>query len=122
MIPANHDSRIEAQQLPRERFSPMADLGLLLRSQFDPLRRSVPTQRVQQTNPATGTVIETYQTSLNDFIGTQQQRLRNRQTERFGGLEIDDQIKFRGLLDGYVARICALEDSVDENCRMAHKA
>src|SRR5439155_26550564 len=25
MIPANHDSRIEAQQLPRERFSPLAD-------------------------------------------------------------------------------------------------
>jgi len=23
MIPANHDSRIEAQQLPRERFSPL---------------------------------------------------------------------------------------------------
>jgi len=26
MIPANHDSRIEAQQLPRERFSPLAEL------------------------------------------------------------------------------------------------
>jgi len=25
MIPANHDSRIEAQQLPRERFSPLAE-------------------------------------------------------------------------------------------------
>src|SRR5947208_16599637 len=31
MIPANHDSRIEAQQLPRERFSPLADsVGKLL--------------------------------------------------------------------------------------------
>src|SRR5439155_9521078 len=27
MIPANHDSRIEAQQLPRERFSPLAELS-----------------------------------------------------------------------------------------------
>jgi hypothetical protein len=29
MIPANHDSRIEVQQLPRERFSPVADLRLM---------------------------------------------------------------------------------------------
>jgi hypothetical protein len=70
---------------------------------------------------ATGTVIETYRTSLNDFIRTQQQRLRNRQTKRFGGLEVDDQIKFRGLLDCYVARFCALDDSVNENRRVTYK-
>jgi hypothetical protein len=58
MIPANHDSRIEVQQLPRERFSPLADLG-----RFNNLlnRRTAkrPTLR-QNLDVTTGTAVNRY--------------------------------------------------------------
>ena len=37
---------------------------------------------------------------LNHLVGELQQRLRDRNSERFGGLEIYHQLEFRGLLDG----------------------
>ena len=37
--------------------------------------------------------------SLDEFVGPQQQRMRNRQPERFGGLEVDNQLELGGLLD-----------------------
>ena len=37
---------------------------------------------------------------LDDLVRPQQQCLGNRQPKGFGGLEIDDQLKLRGLLDG----------------------
>jgi hypothetical protein len=36
---------------------------------------------------------------LDHVVGSQQQRLRNRQPECLGGLEVDDELEFRGLLD-----------------------
>jgi hypothetical protein len=38
--------------------------------------------------------------SLDDVIGSQQQGLRDGEAEGFGSLEIDDQLKLGGLLDG----------------------
>src|SRR5262245_63624730 len=49
---------------------------------------------------------------LDDVIRPQQQRLRDRQTERFSGLHVEDQLELRGLLDGQVGRLGALEDLV----------
>src|SRR5215510_1974469 len=50
---------------------------------------------------------------FDDLISAKQERLRDRQAERLGGLEVDDQIKFRGLLHRQVSRLRALEDLVD---------
>jgi hypothetical protein len=40
-----------------------------------------------------------WRTSLDDHISTLQEGLRNCQTKRLGGLEIDDKFKFGGLLN-----------------------
>src|SRR5215467_10822289 len=37
--------------------------------------------------------------AVDDAIGPEQQRRRQRQAERTGGVEIDDEVKLRGLLD-----------------------
>jgi hypothetical protein len=42
------------------------------------------------------------------------QRLRDRQPQRLRSLEIDDQLKLRGLLDGEIGGLGALEGLVDE--------
>jgi hypothetical protein len=49
---------------------------------------------------------------FDDLIRPPQQRLRNREPERFGSLEIDDELELRGLLHREVARFGALEDLV----------
>ena len=41
------------------------------------------------------------------------ERLRDRQAERLRGLEVDDQLEFRRLLDGEIGRLAAFEDSVN---------
>jgi hypothetical protein len=50
---------------------------------------------------------------LENLIGPQQQRRRDRETERLGGLGIDYQIELCRLFDGNVARSRASKDSVD---------
>ena len=45
---------------------------------------------------------------LDDLVRPQQQRLRDRAPERLGGLEIDDQLELRGLLDWQVRRLGTL--------------
>jgi len=52
MIPANHDSRIEAQQLPRERFSPLAEVRQLRPDEIDPLPTAP--RRIAAIHDATG--------------------------------------------------------------------
>src|SRR5689334_20932182 len=52
--------------------------------------------------------------SLNHVVSAQQQRLRDRQAERIRGLAIDDELEFRGALDGKIARLRALEYLVDD--------
>src|SRR2546423_879341 len=50
--------------------------------------------------------------SFDELIGASQHRLRDREAKRFGGLEIDDQLELRRLLDREVGRLRAPEDLV----------
>src|SRR5690349_19577675 len=47
------------------------------------------------------------------LVGPLQERWRDREPERPGGPEVDDQLELRGLLDGQVGGPGALEDLVD---------
>src|SRR5882724_6242440 len=49
---------------------------------------------------------------FDDLIRTSQQRRRDRQPERLGGLEVDDQLELRGLLHREIGRFRALENLV----------
>src|SRR5262245_29654364 len=51
--------------------------------------------------------------SLNHLIRPGQQRRRNRQAERLGGLEVDGDLEPRRLLYGEVGGLRAFEDSID---------
>jgi hypothetical protein len=65
------------------------------------------------------------------LVGTMQERLGDRQPERLGGLEIDDEIKFGRLLDRDIAGFRPAQNLVDqpggapeqvrEVCRIGHK-
>jgi hypothetical protein len=50
---------------------------------------------------------------LDDVVGPEQERLRDRQAERLRGLQVDDQLELCGLFDGEIGRFGALEDLVD---------
>src|SRR5215510_2406114 len=51
--------------------------------------------------------------SLDDLVCPRQQRRRDRQPERFGGLEVDDQLELGGLLDREIGGFGSSEDLVD---------
>ena len=46
--------------------------------------------------------------SFDHFVGAGQDRRRDRQPERRGGLPIDDELEFAGLFDGQIRRPNAL--------------
>src|SRR5437773_1162194 len=50
---------------------------------------------------------------LDHFIRPPQQRRRDRQAERLGGLEVDDQLEFGRLLHGEIGGLRAFQDLVD---------
>src|SRR5262245_55453742 len=50
--------------------------------------------------------------SLDQLISLCDEQRRHFETERLGGLEVDDQLELRGLLDGQVGGLGALEDLV----------
>src|SRR5262245_29278732 len=52
--------------------------------------------------------------SLDDLVCPREHRLRDRQVDGLGSLEVDDQLELRRLLDGQVGGLGALEDLVDE--------
>ena len=51
--------------------------------------------------------------SLDHFVGRGQQRWRHGEPQRFGGLEINDQLETRRLFDRQIAGLCAFQDLVD---------
>src|ERR1700704_2084954 len=59
---------------------------------------------------------ETPPRSLDHLIGPLQEGGRDRQAERLCGLEVDDEIELRRLLDGQVGGLGALQDSVNVDC------
>jgi hypothetical protein len=59
--------------------------------------------------------------SLDDLVRPRQQRRRDREAERLGGLEVDHELELGGLLDGQIARLRALEDLVDIRCGPSHQ-
>ena len=50
---------------------------------------------------------------LNDLVRPPQERRRDREPERLGGLEVNHQLELCRLLDGQVTGFCALEYLVD---------
>jgi hypothetical protein len=59
---------------------------------------------------------------LDHLVGAHQHRLRDRQAERPGGLEVDHQIELRRLLDGQVGGLGALKDLVDVSGASSYRA
>ena len=57
---------------------------------------------------------------LNDLIRTDQDRLRDRQAECLGGLEVDHQFVLRRLLHGQVAWLGSFEDLVHVDGRASN--
>jgi hypothetical protein len=49
---------------------------------------------------------------LDHLVGTQQNRLRYRQAERLGGLEVDDHLKFCRQLNGQLRRFRSAQDAI----------
>src|SRR5215470_3902217 len=48
--------------------------------------------------------------SLDHLVGAAEQRERDGHTERPGGLKVDDQLHFRGLVDRQISGLLAFED------------
>src|SRR5713101_7586654 len=80
-----------------------------------PLHRNVGRLKRSIVAPRAHTIAETRPSvSLDDLIRPQQQRLRDRQAERLGGLEVDHELPLRRLLDGEIGGLGALQDLVHE--------
>src|SRR5215469_5795615 len=60
--------------------------------------------------------------SFDDLVGAQQNRLRDRQAERLGGLEIDHQLEFGRLLDRKIGGLGDFEDLSDVDARQTKGA
>jgi hypothetical protein len=63
---------------------------------------------------AAATGAEFHQPLFDDLICPQQQRRRDRQAERFGGLEVDDELELRRLLDGHIGGLSPFQNLSDK--------
>src|SRR5438270_12742819 len=59
---------------------------------------------------------------FDDLVGPGEDRCRYSQPERFGGLEVDDQLECRRLLDWQIGGLGAVEDLSDVNAELAISA
>src|SRR5262245_43997832 len=55
---------------------------------------------------------------LDHLVGAAQQRERNGDAERLGGLEVDDQLDLSGLLNRQLGRLLAFEDAASVEARL----
>jgi hypothetical protein len=56
--------------------------------------------------------------SIDQLVGGGLQSQRDSQAERLGGLEVDDQLDFGGLLHRQIGRLLALEDAAGVNAEL----
>src|ERR1044071_3859669 len=56
--------------------------------------------------------------SFDHLGGLGQNRLRDSEAQRLRGLEVDDEIEFRRLLDWKIGRLLALQDAADVDARL----
>src|SRR5215467_4526799 len=56
---------------------------------------------------------------LDHFIRPREQRRGNRQTERLGGLEVDDELELLGPLDRHIPGLGSVQDLPDDDSRAA---
>src|SRR5438132_1952197 len=57
--------------------------------------------------------------SFDDLVSAGEDRRRDREAKRFGGVEVDDQLEGGGLLDRQIGRLGALEDPSGVNADLA---
>ena len=69
--------------------------------------------RSSTSRPIDANDIHGFNDLLDHLIGASEQLWRHRNAERLGGLEVQEQFDFRGLLYRQVGRLLALEDAVD---------
>src|SRR5262249_53256069 len=62
---------------------------------------------------------EDFYVSLDDFVGEQQERIRDIESHRLGSLEVHDQFVACGQLEGQLTRLRTLENFIYQSGRLA---
>ena len=70
-------------------------------------------------NLMAGTGLTAVSVSFDHLVGAGEDRLRHGEAERLCGLQVDDQLEFRRLLDWQIGRIGAVEDLSDIDAGLA---
>src|SRR6266568_2082375 len=78
--------------------------------------RALPDNRRWSSLEAASYAIRAERSSLDHLVRAQQQRLRDREPKRLGGLEVDHELELGRLFHGKLAGLRAFEDLVDEAC------